>query len=324
MSSAQNLPNRTQILIKDLPFQEKYNLSHSQTDLMAYLVNVIYWAINIEGYFVITTSKIMSDLPAMGQKTIEANLKVLKDLGLIECKIVEVTPWKGKPKLRGVKLTQKGQEYNAKLVLPSQDEEVKRLKLEIKELKETIKNLTVSESEELPTQEEPEQKPSTPTMPPLQAIETFIGDITKRFGRSSQPICNDVPKWNKKTTFYINSYHKLSVITAQNEHKQLKNPLEIQHFWQWLFTHNNRIGDIIDFTRTPTLKALEQRFLHQKIKIGQHEQEVNAILPSEEGVKIGVKNEKGKVGFLMDGQTKKEMIFSLKRAQEVLFELLVL
>ena len=317
------LPNRTQILIKDLPFQEKYHLSHSQTDLMAYLVNVIYWAININGYFVITTSKIMSDLPAMGQKTIEANLKVLKDLELIECKIVEVTQWNGKPKLRGVKLTSKGAAYNAKLVLPSQDEEVKKLKSEIKELKETIKNLTVSESETSTPKEEKKTEPSVPNMPPLKAIETFIGDITQRFGRSSQPICNAVPKWDKESTFYINSYHKLTVITAQKEHQQLKNPLEIQHFWQWIFTHNNRIGDIIDFTKEPTLKALEQRFLHQKVKIGQHEQEVYFILPSEEGIKIKVKNSEGKVGFLMDGQTQKEMIFGFKKCQEVLFELLV-
>jgi len=75
MSSAQNLPNRTQILIKDLLFQEKYSLSHSQTDLMAYLVNVPYWATKVDGYFVITTSKIMTDLPMMGEKTIEASFK---------------------------------------------------------------------------------------------------------------------------------------------------------------------------------------------------------------------------------------------------------
>jgi len=33
----------------------------------------------------------MSDLPAMGQKTIEASLKKLKEVGLIETTIVEVT-----------------------------------------------------------------------------------------------------------------------------------------------------------------------------------------------------------------------------------------
>ncbi|CAA6825433.1 MAG: Unknown protein [uncultured Sulfurovum sp.] len=243
------LPNRTQILIKDLPFQEKHKLSHSQTDLMAYLVNVTYWAINIEGYFVIATSKILSDLPAMGQKTIEASLKVLKDLELIECKTVEVTQWRGKPKLRGVKLTQKGKEYNAKLVLPSQDEEVKKLKLEIKELKETIKSLSVSESEASAPKEEARLKPSVPSMPTLEAIEIFVDDVTKRFSKTAQPICNAVPKWEKETTFYINSYNKLSIITAQKEHKQLKNPLEIKQFWEWLFGQKHRVGDTIDFTK---------------------------------------------------------------------------
>lgn len=90
MSSIQNLPKRTQILVKNLLFQKKYNLSHSQTDLMAYLVNVYYWAISVDGYFVINTSKIKSDLPKMSEKTIEASLKILKDLGLIHSKILEV------------------------------------------------------------------------------------------------------------------------------------------------------------------------------------------------------------------------------------------
>ena len=324
MSSAQNLPkNRTQILIKDLPFQEKYNLSHSQTDLMAYLVNVTHWAMNIEGYFVIATSKIMSDLPAMGQKTIEANLKVLKDLELIECKIVEVTEWRGKPKLRGVKLTQKGKEYNAKLVLPSQDEEVKKLKLEIKELKETIKNLSVSESEASAPNKEARLKPSIPSMPTLEAIETFISEVTQRFGRTSQPICNGVPKWEKETTFYINSYNKLSVITAQKEHKQLKNPLEINHFWQWLFTHTQRMGDTIDFSKTPSIKALERRFLNQTVIIGKKEEKIYEFIPFEEGVKIKVENQKKEVRFINDRKTQKEIIFDLKKCQEVLFGVLV-
>ena len=317
------VPNRTQILIKDLPFQEKHKLSHSQTDLMAYLVNVTHWAINVEGYFVIATSKIRSDLPAMGQKTIEANLKVLKDLELIECKIVEVTQWRGKPKLRGVKLTQKGKEYNAKLVLPSQDEEVKKLKLEIKELKETIKNLSVSESEALAPKEEARLKPSVPSMPTEDKIETFIQEVIQRFGRTSQPICNGVPKWEKETTFYINSYNRLSVITALKEHKQLKNPLEINHFWQWLSTHSERIGDSIDFTQTPTIKVLEQRFLHQRVMIGKQEKSIYEIVSVKNGVTIKVENQEGKVGFIVNGSTQKEMVFTLKRCQEVLFSLLM-
>ena len=166
MSAPQNLPNRTRILIQDLLFREKYNLSHSQTDLMAYLVNVPYWATNVDGYFVITTSKIMTDLPAMGQKTIEASFKVLRDLELIECKIVHVIEWKGKPYLRGMKLTKKGGEYNDSLVLPSQDEEVRKLKLEIKELNETIKKMSVSKSEALAPKEEARLKPNANELSP--------------------------------------------------------------------------------------------------------------------------------------------------------------
>ena len=91
------VPQHTQILIKDFDFQAKYHLTHSQTDLISYLVNILSWAICIEGYYVIATSKIMSDLPSMGLKTIEASLKVLKDLELIESKVVKVTQWKGMP-----------------------------------------------------------------------------------------------------------------------------------------------------------------------------------------------------------------------------------
>ena len=194
------VPQRTRILVKDLFFQAKYKLSHSQTDLMAYLVNVIYWATSVGGYFVITTGKIMSDLPEMGQKTIEANLKVLRDLGLIECKIVEVTQWRGKPKLRGMRLTEKGKEYNGHLILPNQDERVKKLEKEKKELEqknrelqETIARLSIAESDDLEPQNETEKpKPSTPNMPKESEIEAFILEVTKRFGKTSVGVSKKV------------------------------------------------------------------------------------------------------------------------------------
>lgn len=40
MSQApQNLPTRTRILVKDILFQEKYRLTHTQIDVMAYIIN---------------------------------------------------------------------------------------------------------------------------------------------------------------------------------------------------------------------------------------------------------------------------------------------
>ncbi len=320
-------PNRTLILVKDLLFQEKYHLSHTQTDLMAYMVNVAYWAIEVDGYFVISTSKVMSDLPAMNQKTFEASLKVLKDLELIETKIVEVKQWQGKPKLRGIRLTEKGKEYNSKLVLPSQDKEVKKLKQElkekeekIKEQEETIKRLSVSQTVE--------KSSNTPKKEPFVELtttefENFVLTVTKKFAITSQPICNGVPKWDKNTTFYINSYNKLSIITPEGEHKQLKNPKEINHFWQWLSKNPQRVGDKIDFSKSPTLKQLEKRLLNTTIKMGNRPETIESFVESKYGIKVNVKNQKGEVRVIIDKDTKKDKLFSLHEAQNILFKLLM-
>ncbi len=48
--------------------------------------------------------------------------------------------------------------------------------------------------------------------------------VTKKFGDSLEPICNGVDNqdhWLKETTFYINSYRQLAIITPDGEHKQL-------------------------------------------------------------------------------------------------------
>ena len=267
-------PQRTVSLSKDFLFQEKHNLSHSQMDLMAYCVNLSYWAICIDGYFVITTSKVMSDLPQMGLKTFEASLKVLKDFGLVECKIVEVTQWKGNPKVRGLKLTTKGEGYNGHLMLPSQDKRVRELEKEIKKLKETIANLTVKKEEEshkeTPKPQEIDSEPTPtpqPKLPPKDKIDEFIQQVTKQFGANSKPICNLAPKYHKENTFYINSYNKVSMITPYNDMIQLANPKQIHEFWQWLYINSHRVGDKIDFSITPTIEELKQRFVNRTIKI---------------------------------------------------------
>jgi hypothetical protein len=337
MSSAQNLPNRTRILIQDLLFREKYNLSHSQTDLMAYLVNVLYWAINVDGYFVIATSKIMMDLPAMGEKTIEASFKVLRDLELIQCKIVHVTQLRGKPYLRGIKLTKKGKEYNDSLVLPAQDKRVielqkenKILKNEKRELVERnikleaiMENLGVSDLETPTPKKEIIEPTPTPNMPTKQAIDFFVDDVKIHFKTNSKPICNGVPKWNKETTFYINSYNNLSIITPTNDYRQLKNPLEINQFWEWLSTHTHRVGDKINFAKTPTIKEIEKRFLNQKVMIGGGEEKICELVQIENGLNVKVKNKNGEVRTIIDNNTKKDMFFTLKRCQDILFGLLV-
>jgi hypothetical protein len=241
--------------------------------------------------------------------------------------MVKVPQWQGNVKHRGVKLTSKGKEYNGALMLPSQDKKVRELEKKLKELEEEnrrlqeiIDNMDVSKSETSAPNNQEKPKSIVPTMPTKQAIEIFIDDVTKRFGRSSQPICNVVPKWNKETIFYINSYNRLSIITPQKEHKQLRDPIIINSFWQWLYTHSSRIGDQIDFNKTPTIKELEKRFLNQTILIREKKERVCEFVEVDGGVTIKVENQEGKVRFIIDSVTKKEKVFELGVCQEVLFD----
>jgi len=311
---------RTKILVKDLIFQEKYNLSHTQTDLMAYLSNLVHWAISVDGYFVLTTSKIMSDLPQMGQKTFEASLKVLKDLELIECKLVEVKEWKGKPKLRGIKLTQKGKEYNSNLVLPTQDEKKRELEETIKKLKETIAKLeTEKEQKEEPKEKTPQKE--TSKAPKKDELNNFRDKIVQSFGDIGKPICNMVPNYQNKTTFYINSYKKLSLITPQNDYIQLEDPKRIYEFWKWLYQNQNRVGDIIDFDKYPTLEELKKRYTKKSIQIKGKTCTIIDFVPKSNKVKIKVKVE-NKINFLIDSTTQKEALFDLDECQNIILRLL--
>jgi hypothetical protein len=58
-----NLPNRTRVLVKDLLFQEKHQLSDTQVDIISYIFNAFTWAMKVEGYTILTTKKIISDMP---------------------------------------------------------------------------------------------------------------------------------------------------------------------------------------------------------------------------------------------------------------------
>jgi len=53
----EKLPQRTRILIKDVLFQEKYRLSHTQLDIMAYIVNALTWATKVGSFLAIRNTK---------------------------------------------------------------------------------------------------------------------------------------------------------------------------------------------------------------------------------------------------------------------------
>ena len=285
-----NLPKRTFVLIKDLIFQEKYGLTHSQMDLMAYIVNASYWAICVNGYFILTTSKIMSDLPQMGIKTIEANLKALKDLQLIKTTIVEVKEWNGKPRLRGVQLTTYGKEYNNHYITSMDDRERKELKDKIKkleahnkeledkqkELEEALANLQIPEEkteEKAETKEEKtELKLTLSNILELSEEEknltTFMKEVKKKYQELSTPICNCVPTWQKEVEFYINTYNKVAIKLPNGEFKQVKDPKKIKDFWEHIYTNPMNIGRVIDFSKPLNYSELMNRYRFSTIKWG--------------------------------------------------------
>ena len=132
-------------LVKDLEFQRKYNLTHTQTDVMAYLTNISNWAMNMgEGFYLLLHNKLEKDL-GIGRKTQEATFTHLKKLGLIETKLVKVEKWDTNKLFRAVKLTDRGKEYDLTFYATPEirelQEELKRLKREKEELeKELEKN----------------------------------------------------------------------------------------------------------------------------------------------------------------------------------------
>jgi uncharacterized protein with PIN domain len=89
-----------------------------------------------------------------------------------------------------------------------------------------------------------------------------------------------------------------------------------------LFTHTQRIGDKVNFDKTPTVKELEKRFLNQTILIGKNREIVREFLETKEGIKIKVEDEKGKIRFIVDSRTQKDKIFELGEVREVLFGVL--
>ena len=359
-------PHPTEHLVKDLMFQAKYNLSHSQTDLMAYLVNVSYWALSINGYNPITTNKVLTDLPHLGAKTFEASLKILKELDLIDCNLVQVNEWRGKPTVRGLRLTKKGKTYNGTLTLPCQDEMVKSLKkelkeankkitileeneknreeiIELKELREELEELKkelkqeekteVQEVKEVRETVKEEKKSEEPKAieepapieislaPEKEKIDDFIEENIKYFGLTSKPICNFVPSYHKETTFYINCFKKLSMVMPNGDVEQLKNPQRVHEFWEWLYANPQRVSNKINFSTVPTLRGLKQRFLKKIIKINGKERTIIDIVAVKKEVKIKVKDKEQEM-FILDSETKEEMLFSFERCQKIILEFL--
>ena len=274
-------------------------------------------------------------MPLLHEKTLEASLKVLKDLELIETTLIEYKPWSTTRKFRGLRLTDKGKEYNAHLVLPPQDEKVIELQKKVTELTKELqvqKDETKREKElrekiekDLKTQNKTpstEQTKPKPTKIFNQDFVDFIEQTKKDFAKTSEPICNCVPNWDKQTIFSINSYNKLSVLLPTGEYKQIANPQHINDFWHWLHENQDRVGDVIDFSKKLDLQELQKRYIGTDIYINKEKIQISNIIPIENSkVKIELQSyQHGKKTILKDAKSHSDVIFSIDECEKMILD----
>jgi len=206
----ENLPKRTRVLVKDILFQEKYRLTHTQVDIMAYIINALTWATKVGAFFPITNKKFHEDLPQISEKTLEKSLRVLKAMGLIEVQMITVPKWNN-AYVRGISVLSKGLEYNSGYYHADEKKIINSLEQEILELKEKLKELESTE-EEKKIVEDAIEKDDGKNYADLE-FTPLIKTVTKKFSLTSEPICNGVKGWQKETKFYINSYNKLTILS---------------------------------------------------------------------------------------------------------------
>lgn len=334
--------NRTRILVKDLEFQAKHQLTHTEVDIMAYIINALSWSLKVGECLVIVNKKFLDDLPQIGIKTLENTLKELEAKGLIERESVRVPKWRNAT-VRGIIITIAGLKYNNHYYNTDEQKIIKNLEEQLISVNKKLQDLKISyekvevkavEKEEIKNEEKPQVaepledkivqndesntqdkplkienkqeksisnssnlNPITPQKEELKSpviankiaqkyaeiddLSDFKNEIKRDFQDLGAPICNGVDGWYNATIFSINSYGKIHIKTSETSY-QLNDPEEVYKFWEWLFTHKERIGDIKDFT--PVGEKLTNIYKNTPITINNIHGLVDKIEDVEGGV----------------------------------------
>jgi len=314
----QNLPKRTRVLVKDMLFQEKYRLSHTQMDIMSYIVNALMWTTKVGAFFPITNKKFQQDLPQVSEKTLEESLRVLKAMELIEVQMINVPTWNN-AYVRGISVLPKGLEYNSSYYHADEKKIIKTLEQEIVELKAKVKEFESTETDKEILEEAKEKEDTSSNYDDLE-FTTLIKTVNKEFSLTSEPICNMVAGWQKETQFYINSYNKLTVLTPTGNILQIKDPIQVHDFWKYIERNRHQIGKVIDFTKELTVEELNYRYAKMEIKIQEHKFRVYKIEKIENGVKISLsKRGSDKISFI--SKDEEPIMFGFEECEKVLLGL---
>ena len=315
----------------DRKFRLAHGLTQTQTEVIAYLVMIVQsWKalIFVDEYFVILTSKIKNDL-LLGEKTIEASITKLKQLGLIETQLVKVPEWSSNDNFRGVKITELGKTYSLSHYKPKLLEEMSDLKEENKELtlkynamiiqSENSENLNQKAIEVLTKEEETNEKiillehelqevkeqlkismeisdkKSTTIEENEKDLERFRKKITNEFSKTGKPICNVVTNedsWSADVQFYINSFNKISLYTNDGQFKQIVEPKQINNLWRWLFVHQHRVGKVLDTKKIADISHL-LKFEGQSIVSNKNIFKIHKLTPVIAGLIVTLQNKDG-------------------------------
>jgi hypothetical protein len=128
-----------------------------------------------------------------------------------------------------------------------------------------------------------------------------------------------VDGWYKETIFYINSYGKLSIITPNKDYMQMQNPIDINKFWNWLYSNQDRIGDIIDFSKPPTIDELNSRYKGINIETQNRIFKIREIAQAKDGeILIRILGEKGELLILCNHTKKTHTIEECEKVIEKL------
>ena len=190
------------------------------------------------------------------------------------------------------KTTQKAQNIlNQKEDFTTQIEALKKELEEAKEIIKANKKALLEKSNPTATEQETPFKIE-------KSLRIFRRKIIKEYASSGSVLCNGVPNWGHNVNFYINSYSKVTVKLLTGDFQQLTNIDEINHFWKWLFNHQDRVGQPIKKPINPQILKL----MEYENKIFQYDNKPYSIVKIdavEGGVSILIENkENTKKGYL--------------------------
>jgi len=101
---------------------------------------------------------------------------------------------------------------------------------------------------------------------------------------------------------------------------QLKNPIEINDFWKYLYENKDKIGKVTDFKKEPTVEELNARYGGMDIVLNEMKFKVYKIKNLKDGVQVSLSSsDSNKISVISkDG---KATVFGLEECEKVLLGL---